>query len=434
MGIWQRWSDAGEETNVAVVGAGFIGRGIVHRLERTPGINPALVVNRSTANGVHAFELAGRARESVVVSDDAQVLRAAVDSGMAGVCPTPEILSELHQVDLVVEATGALDFGARVVLAAIDAGKHVVSMNAELDATIGALIRRRAHRQGVVYTISDGDQPGVLLRHIEFVKGMGFEIAAAVNCKRNLDVHQNPDSSRGYASRDNTSLAMTTAFGDGTKMQIENAVVAHLAGLIPDQRGMHGVQTTLEHACRDIMEASSQRGIVEYTLGGDFGGGVGVIGHADDPEMVQPYMRYSKMGDGPDYFFFRPYHLIHFEIPVTIAEVMLDRRGLGEAAAEPVAEVIAIAKRDLRPGDALDGIGGFTCYGEIDTVNGAEGYLPIGLAAHARIRRPVGQDEPIPLDSIELDESAEIVVLRHLQERSTRTPAHSSAALATSRE
>jgi predicted homoserine dehydrogenase-like protein len=140
------------------------------------------------------------------------------------------------------------------------------------------------------------------------------------------------------------------------------------------------------------------------------------------------------MGDGPDYFFFRPYHLIHFEIPVTIAEVMLDRRGLGEAAAEPVAEVIAIAKRDLRPGDALDGIGGFTCYGEIDTVNGAEGYLPIGLAAHARIRRPVGQDEPIPLDSIELDESAEIVVLRHLQERSTRTPAHSSAALATSRE
>jgi predicted homoserine dehydrogenase-like protein len=202
-------------------------------------------------------------------------------------------------------------------------------------------------------------------------------------------------------------------------MQIENAVVANATGLIPDRRGMHGVRTTLEHACDDIMAILSQRGVVEFTLGGDFGGGVGVVGYAEDAEMVQPYLRYSKMGNGPDYFFFRPYHLIHFEVPVTIAEVTLDHHGLGHVD-EPVAEVVAVAKRDLRPGERLDGIGGFTCYGQIDTAKGAEGLLPIGLAEHARMRRPVAQDEPIALDDTELDESAEIVKQRRLQDRSTK--------------
>ncbi len=165
------------------------------------------------------------------------------------------------------------------------------------------------------------------------------------------------------------------------------------------------------------MAVLSRRGVVEYTLGGDFGGGIGVIGYANNPEMVQPYMRYSKMGEGPDYFFFRPYHLLHFELPLTIAEVILDGRGLGTPAADPVAEVVAIAKRDLLPGEALDGIGGFTCYGHIDSVDGAEGLLPIGLAEHARIRRRVTQDKPIAMEDVDLDGSAEIVRLREVQDQ-----------------
>jgi predicted homoserine dehydrogenase-like protein len=318
----------------------------------------------------------------------------------------------------VIEATGALDYGAQVVLGAIEARKHVVSMNAELDATIGTLLHEAADRSGVIYTISDGDQPGVLLRHMEFVTGMGFAVTAAVNCKRNMDLHQDPDSSRAYATRDRTSVTMTTAFGDGTKMQIENAVVANASGLVPDRRGMHGVTTTLEHACDDIMAALSRRGVVEYTLGGDFGGGVGIIGFADDPDMVQPYMRYAKLGDGPDYFFFRPYHLLHFELPVSIAEAVLDHRGLGNPVARPVAEVIAVAKRTLRPGDELDGIGGFTCYGLIDTAEGADGLLPIGLAEHATVRHAVRQDEPIAIGDVEL-RASEILRLRDIQDQRT---------------
>lgn len=266
-------------------------------------------------------------------------------------------------------------------------------MNAEVDATIGYLLDEVARQRGVVYTIADGDQPGVMLRHLEFVEGLGFEIVAAVNCKRNLDVHQTPDDSRGYAARDNTSLLMTTAFGDGTKMNIENAVVANAAGLRPDCRGMNGVRTTLAEAARDIVSALSRWGVVEYTLGGDFAAGVGVVGYADDPEMVQPYMRYFKMGDGPHYFFFRPYHLVHLEVPVTIAEVVLDGIPLRGVDRPPVAEVVAVTKRALRPGDQLDGIGGYTCYGQIDTVEEAAGLLPIGLAERATVVRPVPLDD-----------------------------------------
>jgi predicted homoserine dehydrogenase-like protein len=417
MATWQRWADSRRQAAVAVVGTGFIGRGTVHRLTRVSGMRTALIVARSIENGLLAYKAARLSPDEVVVSDDPDELEKAVASRTPALSSSPDVVNGIDGIDVVVEATGALDYGAKVVLGAIESRKHVISMNAELDATIGSLLHHRAGQSGVVYTISDGDQPGVMLRQIEFVSGMGFDITAAINCKRNLDVYQNPDVSRGYANRDKTSLAMTTAFGDGTKMQIENAVVANATGLVPDRRGMHGVETTLERACNDIMRVLSRRGVVDYTLGGDFGGGMGVIGYADDSEMVQPYMRYSKMGDGPDYFFFRPYHLLHFELPLTIAEVILDGQGLGGRVVTPVAEVLAIAKRDLLPGEMLDGIGGFTCYGHIDMVRDAEGMLPIGLAEHARLKRRVAQDEPIAMDDVEVDEEAEIVRLRDVQDR-----------------
>jgi predicted homoserine dehydrogenase-like protein len=416
MGIWRRWLDSGRSADIAVIGAGFIGRGAVHRLTRTPGMDVALVVNRSIESGILAFKAAGLDPDTVIVSDDPTRIAEAIASRRPVVSPSVEVLAALDDIDVVIEATGALDHGAHVIFGAFEAGKHVISMNAELDATIGASLHHAAQQAGVVYTISDGDQPGVMLRQIEFVSALGFEITAAINCKRVLDLYQDPDVSRRYASRDNTSITMTTAFGDGTKMQIENAVVANVTGLVPDRRGMHGVETNLASAAEDIMAVLSRRGVVDYTLGGDFGGGIGVIGYAEDAEMVQPYMRYSKMGDGPDYFFFRPYHLLHFELALTIAGVMLDGEGLGAPVDQPVTEVIAIAKKDLAPGEALDGIGGFTCYGHIDTVEGAEGLLPIGLTEHGVMRRAVSKDQAIRWDDVEIDEDAEIVRRRRSQE------------------
>lgn len=419
MGIWHRMEQralAEPDIAVAVVGAGFAGRGVVYQLERSVGMRPALVVNRTAQRAVDAYVMAGWSPGDVVVSDDPIILGEAVSDGRPAVTSSPEAVPELAGIQMVVEATGALGYGAQAILGCLQAGQDVVSLNAEVDATVGHLLHDTARRNGTVYTIADGDQPGVLLRQLEFVHGMDFEIAAALNCKRNLHVHQNPDDSARYSARDGTSVAMTTAYGDGTKMQVENAVVANLTGLVPDRRGMHGIRTTLATAVQDVLAAVSRRGVVDFTLGGDFAAGVFVIGRAPEPEVAGPYLRFLKMGDGPEYLFFRPYHLVHLELPITVAEVALDRHGLGVPAGEPVAEVVAVAKRDLAAGDQLDGIGGFDCYGHVDTVQRAAGLLAVGLSAHARMTRPVLRDEPIPLDAVELDAGADIVELRRRQD------------------
>ncbi len=419
MGVWERvrgWEGNGHRAEVAVLGAGWVAQGLVHRLERSPGMRPSLVLNRTVERAVHAYERVGVARGDILVSDDATRLSEAIAAGRPAVSQAAEVVADLPMIDVVIEATGSLDHAATVMLAALRSGKDVVSINAEVDATVGFLLHDVAHQSGAVYTISDGDQPGVLLRQAAFVEGMGFSVTAAVNCKRHLDLRQNPQTSAPYAARDGTSPAMTTATGDGTKMQIENAVVANVLGLPPDCRGMHGVPTTLDRALDDVLEAISRRGVVEYTLGGDFGAGVFVIGSTDEAELLARSMQFYKMGTGPDFLFFRPFHLVHLEVPVTVAQVVLDRLPVGRPSGPPVAEVVAVAKRDLAAGERLDGIGGFTCYGLIDTVAGAEGLLPIGLAEHARLSRPIPEDQPVPLDAVELEPSAPIVELRRRQD------------------
>ena len=407
---------AGNDITVGVVGAGYVGRGLVHLLDRLDGFRPALVVNRTTERGVAAYRLAGHDPASVMVTDDPQKLQAAIDASQPAVTADFEVAVAVDGVDVLVEATGAIDYGARVLLAALRAGRAVVSINAEVDATLGWLLHSTARRHGGIYTICDGDQPGVLMRTLDSVEHMNFEPLVAVNCKRHLDVRQNPTTSAPYAERDGTSPEVTTSAGDGTKMNIENAVVANLTGLPPDCRGMHGVPTTLEHALNDVLAAVSRTGVVEYTLGGDFGAGVFVIGRAPEPEVVHRELRFFKMGDGPEYLFFSPYTLVHFEMPRSIAEVVLDRAPLWTPSGPPVADVVAIAKRDLKAGERLDGLGGYCAYGQIDTVEGSRGVLPIALAEHATVVRPVRQDEPIGLDCVEIDEDAVIVRLRREQE------------------
>jgi predicted homoserine dehydrogenase-like protein len=284
-------------------------------------------------------------------------------------------------------------------------------------STLGESRRTVARENWVVYTLADGDQPGVLLRQLDFIEGLGFQPVAAVNCKRHLDVHQTLAAGLEFQRRDGTSPAITTPAGDGNKMHVENAVVANVRGMPPDCRAMHGVRTTMEHALGDVLTSISRPGVVEHTLGGDFGAGGFVIGHASEPERIEQAMRFFKMGPGPDYLFFRPYHLLQLEMPVTIADVVLDRVGLlGAQVGPPVAEVVAVAKRDLQPGEPLDGIGGYTTYGVIDTATRAAGPLPVGFTEHATVVRRVRQDQPVSLDDVELDEDAPVFRLRARQD------------------
>ncbi|MGI9606605.1 MAG: hypothetical protein ACR2P0_10745 [Acidimicrobiales bacterium] len=411
MGTWdrlQRRSDTVGDANVAIVGAGYVGTGVVHSIAQSPGMRPSLVVNRNVERGVAAFTKLGLDAADVVTSESPDALRTAIRAGRPAVAPHASLLADLP-LDVVIEVTGALDYGTETILAALDRGTHVVSFNAEADALLGWLFHERARQNNVIYTIADGDQPGVLFRLQQQVEAMGFDVTALLNCKRHLDVHQNPETGAGYAARDTTSALMTTAFGDGTKMQVEQAVVANATGFIPDVRGMHGIESAVATAAVDIPKALSAPGRVDFTLGGDFGAGVGIVAVHPQAELHEQAMRFYKMGDGPNYFFFRPYHLVHLEIPLTVAELILDGEPLATVDAPHVAEVVAMAKKDLAAGEKLDSIGGFSAYGHIDTAENAAGHLPVGLVEFATAIEPIPQDAAIPLSSVRLDDERTVV-------------------------
>jgi predicted homoserine dehydrogenase-like protein len=409
--------------NVAVSGAGLIGRGTVRQIEVTPAMRTALIINRSIEPAVEAYKAAGISADTIEVSDNLRQLQIAIDRGRPAITTRLDVLEDLQGIDIAVEVTGAVEHGARMALHAIAGGKHVIMMNAETDATVGCALKQLADDAGVIYSNSDGDQPGVLMRLIDYVQCLGFEIVAAVNCKGFMDVNATPESIKPWAIKQNTSLAMTTAFTDGTKMNIENCVVCNATGLTPEVRGMHGLRTDLPTVLNDCIKAFGKRGVVDYTLGGSFGGGVFVIGHCEESSMVQPLMKYLKMGDGPDYLFYRPYHLCHFETPISIAEAVLDHEPTIAPLGEPITEVVAIAKRDIQAGETLDGIGGYTVYGQIDCAQNARDLLPIGLSDGLRINQTIQRGQPIPMSACELKSENLLLQLRQHQ-----LPQFSSAA------
>jgi predicted homoserine dehydrogenase-like protein len=406
--------------SVAVFGAGYVGRNLVHLLDRLPGFVPAVVVNRSLERAIDAYVATGSRADEVVVAHDERTLRRAVEQGAPVVTAEPDLAIAYDAFDVFAETTGALDYGAAVMLSALRAHRAVVSINAEVDVAVGWLLHIVAAAHGGVYTICDGDQPGGQMRTLDRLTHMGFDVVASMNCKRHLDVHQSIATSAPYARRDDTSVAVTVSSGDGTKMNIEQALVANLASLAPDCRGMRGIRTVLDRALDDVLRAISRDGIVDYTLGGDFGAGVFAIGRAKEPEIVRTPMRFFKMGEGPEYLIFNPHTLVHFEMVQSIAEVALDEAPLWSPIRPPVADVIAVAKRDLVVGECLDGIGGDTCYGQIDTVERARGLLPIVFAEHAKVMTAVPRDAPIPIESVELDPEAPIIALRRTQEELLR--------------
>lgn len=405
MGTWQRLArhdaEHGKEP-IAIVGSGYVGSGVVHSIGQSPGMRPALVVNRNPERAIAAFVAMGWNAADVVTSDDRIELERAIATDVPAVTTAASVLTELP-IRIVVEATGALDYGTNTILSVLDSGRNVISFNAECDALLGWLFHQRARAAGVIYTIADGDQPGVLFRLKQEVEAMGFAPTSYLNCKRHLDVHQNPATGAGYAARDTTSSHMTTSFGDGTKMQVEQAVVANATGTVPDIRGMHGIESTVASAAVDIPAVLSGPGRVDFTLMGDFGAGVGIVARHPNHELHQQAMNFYKMGPGPDYFFFRPYHLVHLEIPLTIAELVLDNEPLITIDQPHLTEVVAIAKKNLADGEKLDCIGGFSSYGHIDTAAGAAGYLPVGLVEYATMTADVGIDHAIPLSSVSLD-------------------------------
>lgn len=403
----------GRDINVAVVGSGFVARGLVYQLSLTPAMRCSLIVARSPDKAREILEAVGIGADPII-TDEPDRIDELVAGGSTAIATDPNVLGGLSTIDVVVEATGHVEYGARVAIIALSSRKHVVTLNFETDATVGPLLSLLAAKNGVVYSGSDGDQPGVLMELVRYVRGIGLDVVAAVNCKGYLDRHATPESILPWARKQGTSPLMTTAFTDGTKMNVENACVANATGLLPSRRGMVGIETSLDEALTDFQSAFDESGVVDYTLGGDFGGGVFVIGAGAHRELAAPYLEYLKMGGGPWHLFYRPWHLVQFETPLSIAKAFLDGLPTIAPMGAPIAEVVTLAKRPLEAGTHLDGIGGYDCYGEIDTIERSSGLVPVGLSHSCTLRRRTAIDQPIAFEDVEIEDTP-IVRLWHMQ-------------------
>lgn len=399
-------AEAGEPVNVALVGSGFMGRAVAAHLRRTDGIRLVAVVNRTTAHAEAA--LAGAGEQSIKHAEDAAGVDAAAAAAHTAVTNDPTAVCRARSVDVVVEATGTLDHGAAVALEAIGQGKHVVLMNMTLDATLGPLLKVYAERAGVVITQTDGDEPAVAMNLLRLVRGLGLRAVAAGNVKGFYDPYRNPDTQRGFAETVRQSPQMVASYADGTKLALESTVLANASGFGIARRGMVGYRCNHVRELATLLDPGAllTSPVVDFTIGAEPGSGVFVVVHEDDAEAAR-YLTYFKLGDGPLFVFYAPFHLPHLEVGLTVARAALFGEAATSPTGAPVCEAVAMAKRDLRAGDVLDGPGGFAAYALVEKAELSirENLLPIGLADGRRLARDVARDQPISFGDLEPHEA-----------------------------
>jgi predicted homoserine dehydrogenase-like protein len=427
-----RQSRLGRPVNVAVLGAGFLGGGLVHHLSKIQGMCPALVANRTVERAEAVLRRAGVDSSRIVHTDDPDAAAQAIESGYRVVTRELMLPALIPDIDVIMEATGTLHVGAAIALEAIEHQKHVIEANPEVQCTVGALLQARADHQGVVYSDIDGDQPGIIMNLHNYVSGLGLETVVLGNCKGVMKRYATPATQEAFARDAGISPWIATAAADGTKLCLEMAIVANATLARVARTGMAGIETKLETLLPDMKRAGllTESPLVEFTLG--IPSGVFVIARSTDPQ-IQKEFRYLKMGDGPEYLFYRPYVLCQFEAPLTAAEAVLYGTATIAPEGRPRVDVASYAKRNLRAGESLDGIGGEKYYGLIMDweLLGREDALPVGIAEYARLRRDVKKDAPIRRDDVVLDENSLVVRLRQVQDRALH--ANDMASLASGR-
>jgi predicted homoserine dehydrogenase-like protein len=398
--------EEGRPIRVGLIGAGFMAQGLANQIVNSvPGMELAAVYGRRLERAIDAVRYAGRDDVETVTTQDE--LEDAVRAGRPAATDDPYLLCRSEQIDAIVDVTGSVDFGARVALEAFEHGTHVIAMNAEVDATLGPILHAYAGKHGVLFSACDGDEPSLQMNLVRWVQGLGLVRRVVGNVKGLQDPYRNPDTQREFAEKWGQNPAMVTSFADGSKISFEQTIVANATGFKVLNRGMsRGVSfdgSPLDlPSLYDVDEVRELGGIVDYTVGPS---AVKVFCLAEHPDPKQQhYLSLYKMGDGPLYPFWIPYHLPHFEAPNAIARVVLFGDSTAPPLGGPVVEVCAVAKRELKAGEALDEYGMFMTYGE--AVNADEmcdrRYLPEGLVEGCTLRRDVAQDEVLTYDDVDL--------------------------------
>lgn len=429
---------------VGVIGTGKFGAGLVAQISQMRGMVVSAIADVRLEHARHAYSSSGVPEGAQRVAEEASDIDDAIRAGQPVIAEDGTLLTQAEQIDVVVEATGLPEVGARMAFEAITRRKHVVMVNVEADVTVGPILRRMADSAGVVYTLVDGDQPGVTMNMVEWARTLGFEIVAAGRGTIFYadDRAGTPDTVQerfGFSDemmeRRTINTKMYNSFRDGTKAQVEMAALANAAGLVPDVRGMHEPSVNIQDIARvfSLREEGgilSRHGVVELAnsvaedgktlLPNPLGMGVFVVIRTDHPFTQEDLRAYylHPGGNGHNFLIYRPYHLVAVEAPISIAMAALYGRATGAPQPIPTAEVITVAKRDLQAGEVLDGGGGYTVNGicEKATVAREQGLLPLGLATGAKLRQAVRQGQAITYEMVDLVEDSFVLKLRRLQD------------------
>jgi len=398
--------EQGKPIRVGLLGAGFMAQGLSNQIVNSvPGMRLLAVYSRKPARGLSIFEYAGRS--GAIVANDQSAFEDALRAGTPVVTEDAFLLARSPHLDVLVDVTGSVEFGANVFMEAFRHKKDVVLMNAELDATIGPIMQVYAKKHGVIMSACDGDEPGVQMNLCRWVQGLGLTPRVIGNIKGLQDPYRNPTTQKGFAEKWGQNPAMVTSFADGSKISFEQAIVANATGFVVKSRGMSRGLEYKDDVMKigklyDIDELRKLGGIIDYVVGTPLTK-VYVLAEHPDPKQ-QHYLSLYKMGDGPLYPFFIPYHLVHFETPMSIARVALFRDALAPPLGGPVVEVCAVAKTNLQAGNVLDDYGMYMTYGE--AVNADEmsrgRYLPEGLVEGCKLKRDVAKDAVLTYDDVEL--------------------------------
>ncbi len=434
----------GNPIRVGIIGAGKFGGGLMAQLSQMKGMEAGAVADLDTGRALQTYAACGIPREAVVTVSSAEQASDAIRAGKRAIAEDALAVIGCDQVDVVVDATGVPEAGARNGVAAIENGKHLVMVNVETDVTVGSILRRKADRAGVVYTLVDGDQPGCTVQMVDWAKTLGFEIVAAGRGTEYFaeDRSGTPDSVKERfqfddetMSRRSINVKMYNSFRDGTKAQLEMTALANMTGLTPDVRGMHEPSANLADIPR-LFSLKEEGGLLSRHGVVELANSVADDGHTMLPDPLRmgvfvvirthhPFTREDLTsyhchvgGEGGNFLLYRPYHLVAVEAPMSIAAAVLQGAATGAPLDRPVADVVAVAKRDLKQGETLDAGGGYTVNGEIERAEfaKAQNLMPLGLSAGAKLKRDVSVGEAIPYDAVTLDEESFVLQLRREQD------------------
>jgi len=419
----EKREEEGRPIQVGIVGMGQMGMTLVGQISRMKGMRPSVVVDHKLWAVKDAFTNAGYVEgRDFEIAETVEEGDAILAEGKFVGSLNDELATRCGAIECSVDATGSPEAGAKIAVDAINAGKHIVMLNVETDVCIGHILYKLATNAGVVYTGTAGDEPGAVMELYDFAKALGFDVRVVGKGKNNpVILDCTPESVADIAKVKGASPRMICAFKDGTKTMVEMTAMANATGFVPDVTGAHGAESDAKHlpqvlSLKEEGGVLNRYGVVEYING--VAPGVFVICSTDEPDVMAT-LKYIEMGDGPNYALYRPYHLTSVETPLSIAKACIDHEPTIVPRKGLVAETITVAKKDLKKGETLDGIGGYTIRGTFMEAKEArpQNGLPMGLVnGKTTMARDVAKDAVITYDDVILDPDALVLQLRKLQD------------------